>query len=110
MTGAAALPLNTWTHLAMTYDGITLRLYQNGAQVGSRALTGSIVTSSLPLQIGGSALWGEYFAGRIDEVKLYNRALTVAELQASLNLPVMPSGPRLNITHRPVVPRSSARR
>ena len=48
------LPLNTWTHLAATYDGTTLRLYVNGAQVGSRAVTGALLTSTGALRIGGN--------------------------------------------------------
>ena len=35
--GTAALALNVWTHLAATYDGVTLRLYVNGVEVGTRA-------------------------------------------------------------------------
>src|SRR5439155_1719013 len=70
--GASQLALNTWTHLAGTYDGATLRFYVNGVQVSSRALTGSIVSSTAPLRIGGNSVWGEYFAGVIDDVRVYN--------------------------------------
>jgi PKD repeat protein len=85
VSGNAQLPLNTWTHLASTYDGAVLRLYVNGSQVGSRSLSGSIRASSYPLRIGGNSVWGEFFAGRIDEVRIYNRALSVAEIQGDMN-------------------------
>ena len=90
-TGTAPLPLNAWTHLAATYDGTTLRLFVNGAQVGSRAVTGALLTSTGALRIGGNSVWGEYFQGRIDEVRIYNRALGAAEIQADMTRPV--SGP-----------------
>ena len=86
--GTTALTANTWTHLAATYDGTTMRLYVNGAQVASRAQTGNIATSTNPLQIGGDNLYGQHFAGMIDEVRLYNRALSLAEVQSDMNTPV----------------------
>jgi hypothetical protein len=86
--GSAALPLNVWTHLAATYDGATVRLYVNGSAAGSAATSGSIVTSTLPLRIGGNAVWGEYFHGLIDEVRIYNRALSAAEIQADMTTPI----------------------
>src|SRR5262249_7873765 len=86
--GTSALPLNTWSHLAETYDGSSLKLYVNGVLVSSRALTGSITTSGSPLRIGGNSVWGEYFNGLIDEVRVYNRALSQGEVQADLNTPV----------------------
>jgi PKD repeat protein len=80
--GTAQLPLNTWTHLAATFDGATLRLFVNGVQVSSIAATGAIAASSGPLRIGGHAVAGEWFAGRIDDVRVYSRALSAAEIQA----------------------------
>lgn len=70
------------------YDGATIRLYVNGVQVASRAQTGVIATSTNPLQIGGDSIYGQYFAGRIDEVRVYNRALSVAEIQSDMNTPL----------------------
>ena len=78
--GPAVLPANTWSHLAMTWDGLTMRIYVNGAQVSSGALTGTGALSASPLRIGGNSVWGEWFAGLIDEVRVYNRALTPAEI------------------------------
>jgi hypothetical protein len=86
--GPAALAANAWTHLAVTYEGTTLRFYVNGAQVASQAQTGNIATSANPLQIGGDSLYGLYFQGRIDEVRVYNRALSAAEIQTDMNTPV----------------------
>jgi hypothetical protein len=83
--GTAALAANTWTHLAATYDGLNLRLYVNGAQVSSRALTGSMAASTGALRIGGNSIWQEWFSGLIDEVRVYNRALTAAEVTQDMN-------------------------
>ncbi len=74
-TSSTALALNTWTHLASTYDGTTLRLFVNGTQVATKATSGAMAATASPLRIGGNAIWGEYFAGQIDEVRIYNRAL-----------------------------------
>src|SRR6266853_1802381 len=83
--GSSGLALNTWTHLAGTYDGATLSLYLNGTLVATEAFSGAIVTSTGALRIGGNSVWGEFFRGRIDEVRIYNRALSQAEVQADMN-------------------------
>jgi hypothetical protein len=82
---AQTLPLNTWSHVATTYDGTTLRLFINGNQVGSLAVAGPIAVGTGALSIGGNAVWGEWFQGRIDEVRVYNRALSSTELKADMN-------------------------
>jgi hypothetical protein len=88
--GPAALSVNTWTHLAATYDGAQLRLYVNGVAVASLARTGPLMTSTHPLEIGGDSLYGQYFAGLIDDVRVYNMALTAAQIQADMNTPTAP--------------------
>jgi chitodextrinase len=86
--GNATLPLNTWTHLGVTYDGAMLRLYINATHVASRSVSGSIVTSTGVLRIAGNSVRGEYFQGRVDEVRIYNRALTAGELQTDMSSPI----------------------
>ena len=71
-----AVPVNRWSHLALTYDGATLRLYVNGSQVSSRATTGTIRRTTDPLWIGGNRPYGEYFQGLIDEVRVFDRVLS----------------------------------
>ena len=95
-SGTAALPANGWSYLTETYDGAALRLYVNGTQVASTAHTGTIASSTNPLQIGGDSIYGQFFAGLIDEVRVYNVALTPAQIQADQATPVnanLPSAP-----------------
>jgi hypothetical protein len=81
---APVLPLNTWTHIAVVKDGAGLRLYVNGvlrATNNSGNATGAITATAQPLRIGGSTVFPqEWFAGRIDDVRVYNRALSLAEI------------------------------
>ena len=86
--GTGALTVNTWAHLAGTYDGATLRLYVNGVQVSSVAKTGAITASTNALQIGGDSIYGQYFPGTIDEIRIYNRALSATEIQSDMNTPL----------------------
>src|SRR5207237_2837648 len=74
----SGLAVNTWTHLAATFDGTMVRLYVNGVQVASQAQATPLRTTTGTLQIGADSYAGENFAGRIDEVRIYNRALTAA--------------------------------
>jgi concanavalin A-like lectin/glucanase superfamily protein/PASTA domain-containing protein/Big-like domain-containing protein/purple acid phosphatase-like protein/lysyl oxidase len=95
--GATALPLNAWSHLATTYDGAMLRLFVNAVQVGSAAVSGGAAVSANQLSIGGNTVWGEYFSGELDEIRIYNRALTQAEIQIDMNAPVTPAGTQVTV-------------
>ena len=93
LSGPSANPVNAWTYVAFTYDGATVRLYINGTQVASRAASGAIQTTNSPLWIGGNSPYGEYFQGLIDEARVYNRALTQAEIQSDMNTSIVPTAP-----------------
>jgi lysophospholipase L1-like esterase len=86
--GSAALPVNTWTFVTATYNGRVLDLYENSVLVSSLRVSGNILASSDPLQIGGNNL-GNYFTGYLDDVRIYNQALTAAAIQTDMNTPVM---------------------
>jgi hypothetical protein len=84
VTGSAITPLNTWTYLTTTWDRTTLRLFADGVEVASRPLTGTMRASGGPLRIGGNVLGSEFFAGAIDEIRIYNRALSLPEIQGDM--------------------------
>jgi len=104
LTGPSPLPVNTWSHVAVTYDGSNLTLWVNGVTVATQVQAFPLITSTLPLQIGGDSIYGQGFAGRIDEVRVYNRALGSGEIQADMIAPVV--GPN----SRPTAPGSSLAR
>ena len=86
--GRRADPVDRWTHVAITYDMRTLRLYVDGTEVSRRATTGRIRRTTDPLWIGGNRPYGEYFHGVIDEVRVYDRALGPSEVRAAMSTPV----------------------
>ncbi len=89
VSGGSLLAANTWTHVAATWDGSVMRVYLNGIQVASRAAIGSLVNSSGQLSIGGHRfLSSEYFNGILDEIRIYNRALSPSEIQQDMTTPV----------------------
>ena len=88
VSGVSNLPINVWSHISATYDRTTMRLYINGVQVANRAQTGNIQTSTGALNIGGDSVFGQWFQGKIDEVRIYNRALSQSEIQSDMNTPI----------------------
>src|SRR5207248_10159623 len=87
---ATAIPMNTWTHLATTYDGTNQRFYVNGVLVKTVVNAGAIVQSNGALRIGGNnSSFYEFFNGLIDEVRVYNRALSAAEIATDMNTAIV---------------------
>lgn len=76
------LPLAEWAHVAGVCDGRGMSLYLNGEPCGTLQRTGLIRGSRHPLSLGSYASQHRaYFTGLLDEVRLYDRALTAAELR-----------------------------
>jgi len=88
ITSAAEIPLSQWTHVAATYDGTTAKVYINGVLKASSPIKMQLRASTLPVTIGREDLPGDprAFLGLIDEVRVWNRALSQAEIQANMSL------------------------
>ena len=96
---ASLFPLGSWQHVAFVCDGSQMRLYRNGAQVGAAAYNGTINTNGIMslMGIGAKLLTnglpaaglsgtvpadGSFWQGKMDDVALWTRGLTPAEIQA----------------------------
>ena len=92
ITGTTA-PVTTWTHVAAVQDGAanTRKLYVNGALVGSGAAQAADGSGALWIGQGnpGTGVAIESFAGIVDEVRVYNRALTATEIPTLLGPPIL---------------------
>ena len=75
---------NTWMHVAATYDGATIKLYVNGVLDASMNTAVTIATNTIPLSLGSDDQNSAPFQGGLDDVRIYGRALSAAEIQ-SLN-------------------------
>ncbi|HOF88126.1 MAG TPA: sugar-binding protein, partial [Armatimonadota bacterium] len=75
------LPLNAWSHLALTYDNAALTLYLNGAVLDTLKTAGPLTVTDLPLHIGADSGGGSRFSGVMDGVMLWSRALTAEEIR-----------------------------
>lgn len=80
-SAAATIPSTEWHHVATTFDGSRHKFYFDGVLVGDQALALTITADTRPLEIGGdSPGLPEYFWGKMDELRLYARALTAADI------------------------------
>jgi uncharacterized repeat protein (TIGR01451 family) len=96
LTSATTIPLNQWTHVAITFDSVAgrQRIFINGVQdSNTNNWTGTLQSNPCNFYIGGDVATGSCgvipernFRGNIDEVKLYNKELSAAEVQADMNL------------------------
>ncbi len=96
-TGAAAPMFDgEWHHTAATYDGAMKRVYLDGVEVGSAAATGKIETSTGRLMLGAGRDLNpptHFVAGRIDEARLYDRALSANDVKELMPPKLQAYGP-----------------
>jgi hypothetical protein len=96
------LQINVWQHFALTYDGAMLRLYMNGAEVGNAPASGTITNSTAAFYIG-NLLYSAvqfYMNGKIDEVSLWNKALSQEEIFHIYDCAVDPSASNLLLYYK----------
>jgi hypothetical protein len=80
-----SLPVNTWKNVISTYDGTWLRVYINGNAAGAMRVSGATCVNTQPLAVGAKnqpskSLLEAYWDGLLDDVRIYNRVLTSAEV------------------------------
>jgi hypothetical protein len=86
LTSITTIPENEWHHVAAIYNGITLSLYIDGVLDRSANLSGPLNTSeSFYIGAGGNQTPNSFFRGNIDEVRLWNGALSVDQLRFIMN-------------------------
>lgn len=92
LTSSTAVPSDTWVHVAVTLSGSEARLHVDGVSVGGRNYALPLPTDLSPVLVGassGGAGARLFFAGRLDEVMICERALALAEIArlAAVDLP-----------------------
>ena len=86
-----------WYHIATTYDGTIAKVYINGSLEGSFEFSESLINSSMPMTIGQEGIPGGPgpFLGLIDEVRVWNRALSAEEIQSRMSIQLTGEEPGL---------------
>lgn len=88
VTAPSVLTTNSWNHVAVTFDNGEIKLYVDGIQVGTAtAGFAGIAANNNAIRIGEDVTIGtaEYFNGKMDEIRIWNTARSVAEIQANMN-------------------------
>jgi hypothetical protein len=75
----------TWVNVAFSYDGSFVRGYRDGVLALTSAASDSIGQRATPLRLGVDAIGAQGFKGRLDDVRIYSRALSAAEIQSDMN-------------------------
>ncbi|HOI04987.1 MAG TPA: LamG domain-containing protein, partial [Candidatus Woesebacteria bacterium] len=77
--------LNRWYHFVGTYDGANIKIYKDGKLVGTTPATGNLAVSDVTAKIGTYQGTNYNFNGQIDDVRIYNYALTQEQIKLLYN-------------------------
>lgn len=99
---ATGFQINTWQHVVMTYNGSALKVFINSAQVSSVPASGTIVSASETMTLGSLTYQSTnfQFGGKLDEVALWNKALTQSEINCMYNYGHDNSSPNLKLSYK----------
>ena len=82
-TGGADLPSGVFVHVVATYDGAQMRVYVNGRETGAGATDNTAMpATTVNAFIGSAGIGTNYFKGDIDEVAVYDKALSAVQIAA----------------------------
>ena len=88
VAGTATLQLNTWSHIACTYNKTNIKIYVNGIGVGSSALSATIDDTAADLKYGADDSADTPYStleGTVDELKFYNYARSQKQIVEDMN-------------------------
>ena len=85
LSSSSSVPLSTLSHISITYDGANIKWYLNGLLNTSVVATGTISSDPRSVRIGGEPSFGRFASSSIDDVRIYNRALSADEVKQLYN-------------------------
>jgi len=92
------LAYGSWYHIGGVYDGSTLQIYVNGVVISSTPYSSPLLQTGQPLYLGVNGALGDAFKGVMDDIRIYNRALSSSEIQSLYGARVPNAPTSLRIT------------
>ena len=84
------VPINSWQHVAVTYKNNVATFYINGVKEVVSGFSSNNISGNENLGIGYSSIYGNYFAGQMDEIRIWNIALSDIDIVQNKNKIVIP--------------------
>jgi len=82
---SSAVTYGQWTHVGVTFNGTQVKFYINGVLTDTQSLTGTITARNNSMHIGSDQANGQGFKGILDDIRIYNKALSQAEIANDMN-------------------------